>query len=211
MLESKSDVSGLGIFSITPVAQRAGLTVKVPRGFLASIRCVYKISWSVCAQSSPCPRGHGAGWAWSCGCCWCVLVALDTFGRWHWPCQQTQQHSCSLEFASSWDPSPDSFPVLFSGSSSSICLRWYLQNPLAQQVLLSVEWVRSLLQNSSPALISALQEHPLPRCLEPCTWQQLAVPWQVLELSFVDIYRAGSFHLLFTEVLLLYVQQKCHW
>lgn len=99
--------------------------------------------------------------------------------------------------------------MLFSGTSFSISIPWYVQDPPAWPVLLSVQWVLSLLQNSSPALLSALQEHPLPRCLEPCTWQQLAVPWQVLELSFADIYRAGSSHVLFTEVWLLCVQQQC--
>lgn len=80
MLESKSDVSGLEIFSITPVAQRAGLAVEVSHGFLPSIRCVYKISWSVCVpRAAPVLVGMvqaGHGPVGAAGVCWWPWTAL---------------------------------------------------------------------------------------------------------------------------------------
>lgn len=122
------------------------------------------------------PRAAPSSWAWSCGCWWPWTGLARGTGS-----VTSQQHSCSLECLL-----VGHFPRYLSSA-----VFWHLLlhlHPLVsagppRTASAAVSEV-SPIQNSSPALLSVLQEHPVPRCLEPFTWQQLAVPWQVLELSF---------------------------
>lgn len=90
-----------------------GWFLKFLHGFLASMRSVSKILWSLCAAVLV------AMVLW-------VLVAWDRFGPWHWICHLLQTHS----IPALWNASETLFQ--FSGTSSSICT---LYSP---QVLLAV-------------------------------------------------------------------------
>lgn len=85
MLENKSDVSGLEIFSVTSRTQGPGFTAKV----------VALLPAGVCSKSCGLcvPRAALSWWAWlwvQGRVLWVLLVALGRFGTGHWVCQLLQ-------------------------------------------------------------------------------------------------------------------------
>lgn len=138
--------------------------------------CIQNPVVFVCPEQ-PHPHGHGP-------------VGAGGLGRvWHMALDLSPPSSIpALWNVSSWDTFPDTFPVLFSGTSFSICTHWCLQDPLAQRVLLSVKWAPS----RTPPLLSCL-------CCRSTLCQDVWSPspgssWQCHD-------RSCSFHLqIFTEL-----------